>query len=159
MKRIPLTQGFEATIDDEDYDRVNKFKWCVYYDPKHRRTAYAIRGSWINGKSRQIRLHRFILDVTDPNIKIDHKNHNGLDCRRQNLRIATHQQNLRNRQKTTSTTSSKFKGVTSVRNVWRTQIWFGGRNHIGYFRTEIEAAKAYDKVAKQYFGEFAKTNF
>lgn len=104
-----------------------------------------------------IALHRELLGVTDPKIIVDHRNGDTFDCRRSNLRIATHQQNMANR------ANSKFrslpKGVKRYGGGFRASIQDHGQIiHLGCFYCPIEAAKAYDKAAIDIFGEFARTN-
>lgn len=93
--------------------------------------------------------------------KIDHKNGNGLDNRLKNLRIATESENSRNQNKR-RTNKSGFKGVSwgTRDNKWRSYITINGKfKSLGYYSSKEDAAKAYDKAAIKYFGEFAKTNY
>lgn len=92
---------------------------------------------------------------------VDHINHNGLDNRKANLRIATFSENRRNSRKAKDT-SSKYKGVSWHKNnkKWHAGININGRRkHLGSFDDEIQAAKAYDEVARKYHGEFSSLNF
>jgi hypothetical protein len=147
MKKIPLTQGKFALIDDRDYVRVSKFKWCALL---RGRTWYASRRS---GRSSQY-LHRFILN--EPASWVDHKNGNGLDNRRRNLRPATCSQSSINRLKFCSNTSGQT-GVDKDRGSWRARIQFRGcRYSLGTFASFQLAAAAYRKATKQLFGEFAR---
>jgi len=160
MKEIKLTLGQVALVDDEDFEYLNQFKW---HANKSNDTFYAGRSSSGKGgvKRKAIWMHRQLLGLEDPSIKGDHIDHNGLNNQRHNLRVATHSQNVRN-VKSNKNTSSKYKGVGKVKNCerWHAQIQCDKRKiHIGYFKDEIEAAKAYDKKAKELFGEFAFLNF
>ncbi len=159
MKEIKLTQGKVALVDDEDFEYLNQFKWYAY---KSRNTFYAGRKLRLGVNKRAIIImHREILGLKDSEIKGDHIDHNGLNNQRYNLRIATNAENCKN-QKPREGCSSKYKGVSWHK---RDKIWSVGirinerRKHIGYFEDEIEAAKAYDKMAKLHFGEFACLNF
>lgn len=94
------------------------------------------------------------------NMQIDHKNDNGLDNRKLNLRVCTSGQNAQNRPSQKGA-SSKFKGVSwsKKKKKWRSVLHQNDKSiHIGYYDNEIEAACAYDKAAKELFGEFAYLN-
>jgi hypothetical protein len=151
---VPLTKGKIALVDAHDYQKkVKQFKW--FWD-KH----YANRTCFCQGKRNKhnIRLHRYILSAREGE-QVDHINGNTLDCRRENLRICTSAQNNMNRRKQPNV--SGYKGVHKTRgNKWIAHITFNRKmRHIGQFSTAEEAAKAYDKKAKELFGEFAKLNF
>ena len=156
MKQIKLTQGQYALVDDEDFDELNQYKWHAYYDPNTK--SYRAITS--------ISMHRKIMN-TPRGMQTDHINHNTLDNRKQNLRICTHRQNQYNRVKHKNTTS-KYKGVylakqkykDKIYRYWMAYIFFNGKSiNLGHFKTEIQAAHAYDKQAKELFGKFALLNF
>lgn len=154
MKRIQLTQGKVALIDDEDYARVMQFKWH----------ASQIRGKWYASTTgegdKTFYLHRLIMNAPS-GVQVDHENNNGLDCRRQNLRIASALENQSNRGMQKNNTSG-FKGVTydDRRRKYQARIQTRGKKlHIGYYATAEQAARAYDKFALVLHGEFANTNF
>lgn len=165
MKQIPLTQGKFALVDDEDYEYLNQFKW---YALRHGNTYYAIRNlQSVNGKRTSLKMHRVILGITDPKILIDHKNKNGCDNTRNNLREASHSQNMANvsyRKKDSSSSylgvnlsGSKYKGKRYSR--WCAQITKDRvKYHLGHFLNEKEAAMAYNNAAIKLHGEFAKLN-
>lgn len=149
MKIIPLTQGYEALIDDEDYVKLSAYSWHAL---NHKERGYIYAAT--NYKGKTLYLHNLI---TGWKI-VDHKNHNTLDNRKENLRKSTHQQNCFNTRKHKDAVHSKYKGVTKQRR-WRARIRHNYKLiHLGYFNTEEEAALAYNEKAKQLFGEFANLN-
>lgn len=98
MKEIKLTKGYVALVSDEDFERVNAFKWCASIESRGTK-VYAIRRKMINGKRVKIRMSHFVLDVPPGTLPlgtvIDHKNHDGLDNRRENLEIISQTENMR----------------------------------------------------------------
>lgn len=145
-------------VDEDDFERVNKYKWFSFYKKKNKRKKYIKSTSKINGK--QITLHRFILNVTDPSIHVDHINGNPLDNRKENLRTCTISENNRNKSSHKNSTSA-YLGVCYVKskNKWECSIMYNKKRVFRkIFDTEIEAAKAYNEYAKKYFGEFANLN-
>ncbi|MCO6011461.1 HNH endonuclease [Actinoallomurus purpureus] len=155
MKKIPLSRGLVALVDDEDYDRVVTVgKW--YANPSDR-TFYARKNFWRDGRCTSIRMHNLITGWP----YVDHINGNGLDNRRANLRPATQAQNAKNRRRRSDNTSG-FKGVSRHRDRrrWAAAIYIAGRRrHLGLFNDPTDAAKAYDAAASKAFGEFAHLNF
>lgn len=166
---IELTRGKFALVDWEDLPLVENHEWCAYFNPSSG-LFYARTGVYapelgrrkIKGfKFRTVAMHRLIMDVTDPKIFVDHINHDTLDNRRSNLRLANNSQNQGNRLKGRNNISG-FKGVSwySRDGVYRAQISINGKGtHIGYYDTAEDAARAYDKVARSVHGEFALVNF
>lgn len=156
-KEIPLTQGKVALVDDEDYESVNQYKWYANNDGK---TFYA-RRNIPKGPRRQetILLHRVILDAPK-DMTVDHINGDGLDCRRENLRLATKMENNHNHRHK-SNNKSGYTGVFFRKDIekWAASIGVENRRiHLGMFSSPEEAAYAYDKAAKVYYGEFARFN-
>jgi|SRR5208282_2729096 len=166
MKVIPLTKGYAASVDDDDFGRLNAFKWCALVIRRRDGSVlhvYAVRWVAIAGEKRILQyMHRFITDVTDPKTHVDHENHDGLNNQRHNLRIATPMQNHGNQLKQSFPASSKFKGVywDKQQRRWIAQLQTHGRSKkLGRFCSEEAAALAYDSAARELFGEFAQTNF
>ena len=157
MKKIPLTRGMVALVDDNDFEWLSQWKWYAVFS---KGTYYAVRSHRnANGKRTSIKMHRQILDITDSSIQVDHKNLKSLDNQRDNLRACTAVENCRNRSVRIGT--SQFKGVCwkKKHNQWVVRIRVNGRLiHLGYFKNEIEAARVYDSMAIKLFGEFAATN-
>ncbi len=157
MKEIPLTKGYVALVDDEDFDLVSRFTWHARED---HRTVYAGTRMPKDGRLVFMRMHRLILNAPS-DMQVDHINHNGLDNTRANLRVCTHAQNQHNLS-FKSNNSSGYKGVDwkKDKRKWRAKISLGGNpKHIGYFACPIEAAQAYDRKALELFGDFAALNF
>lgn len=155
MKKIKLTQGKFTKVDDLDYKFLNQWKW---YAIKSRNTYYARRAIYVNGKQKILFMHRVILN-TPPGKLTDHADGDGLNNRRYNLRDCNNSQNMMNRR---PSGKSKYLGVCrkTNRNCFEAQINVNKKKlHLGYFKIEKNAAKAYDKAAKKYFKEFANLNF
>lgn len=157
---IPLTQGQFAIVDAKNYEWLMQWKWCALTSKNSYRPIRAIkkRGKWTT-----LYMSRFILNAPD-NLQVDHINHNILDNRESNLRICDQSQNNAN-QLIRMDGKSKYKGVSWDKTKKRKKRWvaeikyYGKKFHLGHYRTETEAAKAYDAKALELFGEFAYTNF
>ena len=109
---------------------------------------------------KQVPINRFILNIEDPKVLVDHKSGSWFNNLESNLRPSTKSQNAMNQQNQEGT-SSKYKGVCwhAPSKKWRAYIKINGKQiHLGYFNTEIEAARAYNKAALELFGEFANLN-
>lgn len=153
MKTIELTQGKVALVDDEDFDYLNQWNWCAT-SRKNRRRWYACR----RDGSQMLFMHVVISGIKGA----DHKDNDGLNNQRNNLRPANASQNGGNRGKGVGKKTSKFKGVCwdKSKNKWMASIHFNYKGiFLGRFHKEKDAALAYDAAARKYFGEFAKTNF
>jgi hypothetical protein len=154
VKEIPLTQGQVALIDDEDYELVSQYHW---YAQKNAHNFYAKAHRPENHDSI-ISMHSLIMGAK-PGQQVDHKNSNACDNRKENLRFCTGSQNKQNQKSYYGT--SKYKGISWVKRVskWEARILVNGKKlFLGLFSDEIEAAKAYNNAAQDYFGEFAKIN-
>ena len=154
VRRIPLTRGKFALVDAADYYRLAKFNWY---------TKEPTKGIFYAGGSRNKKsftMHRMIMNAPG-HLVVDHIDRNGLNNCRSNLRLCTPAQNVRN---TFSHKfgSSRYKGVNwhKIKNKWRAVIQLNNKKyHLGYFKNEIDAAKAYYKKAGQLHGDFACLNF
>jgi hypothetical protein len=147
---IPLTRGKTAIIDAMDVPLVWGFWQAFRTDGNDKWYAHS--------KQRNVYLHRLLMPPPLGFIT-DHKNRDGLDCRRSNLRFATRAQNSQN--KAHPRTASVFKGVSKkAGRRWSALITVNKKKiHLGHFDTAEEAARAYDAAAIEYFKEFAALNF
>ena len=156
MKRIPLTQGQFALVDDGDFRRFGNFKWYAAWDRK-RQEFRAVRGIKKNGKVKTVRLHRAIMGAKNWSMKVDHINHNPLDNRRDNLRVCTHTENCRNRRGPQKNSTSGVRGVywNKLYGKWQARIRIGGKNkHLGVFVEKSKAASAYASANRTRYGKF-----
>jgi hypothetical protein len=177
MKLIELSKRgknrgkYFAQVDDADYEWLNSFNWNL---KEYKNTIYVRSAMSKNGKMVTVYMHRFIMGVDDENIQVDHKDHNTLNHQRHNLRKCTRSQNQMNKR---PRGSSKFLGVskatikskhkrkdgtinTNPSIYWLSRIRINGKSkNLGYFKSEIEAAIAYDEAAKIHHVEFANLNF
>lgn len=145
-------------VDADDFERVAAFRWHRTASGKHHR--YAVTETKIDGKRVRLVMHRFILDLTDRRLEVDHINGDGLDNRKENLRLATHAENLRNRAKRHFSVESPYKGVGRAGGRWAAGLMVNGSQVIlGVFDTAEDAARAYDDAARTHHGEFAAFNF
>ncbi|MCD4832045.1 MAG: hypothetical protein K8R02_09650 [Anaerohalosphaeraceae bacterium] len=154
--RIRLTQNEYAFVDPEDYIALSHCRWQL---KKTKQTGYAVRGISVGGVKKTIYMHREIMRPRG-DLLIDHVNHNGLDNRKSNLRLATYAQNNWNSSKK-KPRGSRFRGVKMQKGTkkWRAVICHNKKAmHLGYFDRDVDAARAYDKAAKKLRGDFAILN-
>lgn len=158
MKEIKLTRGFVALVDDEEFEYLNQFKWHAHKCGSNKIYAKRmIRVKGIKG-SLTVLMHRDIMEVVDQdNIILDHKDGNGLNNQKANLRIATPTQNRMNSR---PHGKIKYKGVYLNKGKYMARIRLGNKPliYLGRFSTPEDAARAYDKAAAELFGEFAHLN-
>lgn len=156
MKLVALTKGFFAKVDDEDFHRVASHSWCVL-DLRRRRNGLLYAQSRIGGKI--IYLHRFVT-AAKPGTEVDHKNGDGLDCRKRNLRVVTRLENSRNRR---HLYKNNITGVTGVsfdrtRGKFKVDISVRGKTFaIGRFATLEDAAEARKKAEVTIWGRNWRT--
>jgi len=157
MKLIPLTHGKFAQVDDDDYEWLSQFNWCVQgnYAARAKSKKRGEKGAFF------VFMHRAVMGLGDKrgiDRIVDHINRNSLDNRKENLRICTQSENLVN-----SRINNKFgyKGVVKFAcGKYQAMIWNGKKNlHLGNYSELEDAARAYDAAAKMMHGEFASLNF
>lgn len=152
MKIIPLTQNRFALVDNEDYKKLSKQKWCVS-------SGYAVYGRSKGKNPLHFKMHRIIMNAKKGE-DIDHIDGNRLNNQKSNLRIADRTQNQMNR-KIQVNNKSGYKGVTWCKrtNKWIVQIRVKTKTKfLGYYNDKKEAGKIYNENAIKYFGEFARLN-
>lgn len=163
MKEIPLTQGMVALVNDSDFERLSKYTWYSKRTSGKRLEFYAQRDDLASGLHKHIYMHREIM-AAPSGLQVDHINFDGLDNRRDNLRLCTRSENSWHTRKYVDG-KHKYKGVsqdprTTLAKRWKAQISSNNmRRDSKRFATAVEAAHAYDDMARQYHGEFAVLNF
>ncbi len=151
MKKVKLTRGKFATVDNDVYEKVNKYNW--YYIEG----GYAARDDFSSGKRKMVYMHRFIMDPPEGMV-IDHINGKKHDNRKENLRICTHRQNSWNAKKRTDNKSG-YRGVSwdKSKQKWGVRLKVGNLYKFGgYFTNKIEASKRYGELVEKYRDEFSK---
>jgi len=152
MKEIKLTQGKVALVDDEDYEYLNQWNW--YASKRSNGSFIAIRT--VNKK--KVLMHRVIMN-TPENLIVDHIDHNSLNNQKSNLRNCTHSQNAQNMKLYCEGIFHKGISWDKVNEKWKAYIRVNGKLiHLGRFKDEENAARAYNTAATKYFGEFAYLN-
>lgn len=155
MKKIALTRGQFALVDDTDFEWLNQWKW--YYQP-HRQTGYAKRTQRIDGKKTHISMHHLVIGKPPIGLVTDHMDCNGLNNQRHNLRFCTDAENKRNRDKTKQN-SSGIKGAYWQKQInrWYSRIQVNGKSiYLGTFDTAQLAGEAYNRAAIIHHGEFSR---
>ncbi len=156
MKKIKLTNGKYALVDDKDFEYLSQWKWKAL-DNEH--TWYAYRQGKENGINKRIYMHRVITNCPK-GLVVDHIKHNGLDNQRKNIRICSVSDNSRNKR---HKNKSGYKGVRyreNRENPFNPKIFLDGKEiGLGHYKDAKDAARIYDYKAKELFGEFAYLNF
>lgn len=158
MKKIILSKGQTAIVNDDDYEYLSKMSWHTL---KNKTTYYACHGERFGKKMKSILMHRLIMK-TPKGMETDHMDGNGLNNQKSNLRVCTISENRRNQTRKKLNCSSKFKGVSwnSAQKIWVANLQVDNKHvWLGRHHNEIDAAKAYDNAAREYFKEFACLNF
>lgn len=150
MKKLKLTQNKYALVDDKDFKYLSQFKWHII-------SKRYIARSYLG---KEILLHRDLLNPSKE-FEIDHIDGNPLNNQRNNLRLANHAENIRNRTRVNKNNSSGITGVCWFKRdkKWRARLMINGKEiHLGLFSKKEDAIKKREQAAKQYFGEFAYIN-
>lgn len=154
MKEILLTQGKIAVVDDDDFEYLRKHKW--HYARRYT-SEYAGTFLWTDKKNVLILMHRMVIGARKGE-EVDHKDCNGLNNQKDNLRLVTHSQNMQN----LKPRDGKYKGTSYRKDRGLFEAYIGtppNKQRLGHYCSEIAAACAYDYAAIELFGEFAKMNF
>lgn len=160
MKRIPVNNrngiAKYSLVDDEDYEWLSAFKWSFAGK------GYVARGVWNKTRVVHEKMSRIIMKAPDGK-EVDHIDLNKLNNQRSNLRLATHRQNSCHTGFISTPKSSRFKGVSWIERLGKWQAYIGGRDtkthkYLGIFKSEEEAAKAYNRAAIEMYGEWASPN-
>lgn len=157
MREIALTKGLVTVIDDADFDMLAAYRW---HAASSGGAFYAKHSQSVDGKSRPLWMHRFIMG-SPVGMIVDHIDGNPLNNRRANLRVVTHAQNMKNQRKSQKKGGcSPYKGVSRRGSKWIMQMKADYvQIRSGPYETALEAAFAYDEMARKHHGEFARLNF
>lgn len=150
---VPLTKGYEAVIDAADVPLVAAWRWVARVRPW---TTYAVRTDYTTGRKVEVKMHR-VIAAPPPHLDVDHRDLNGLNNTRSNLRVATREENARNTSLRKDNRSG-IRGVGLTRNgKWRARISFNGASTmLGTFNCKTAAAVAYAKASAKLHGEFGR---
>lgn len=157
-KLILCAPGHTALVDDADFYALSEFKWRAVPCGTKKDHSRPARTERVDGKVRTIFLYRQLLDAP-AGLCVDHINGDVWDNRRCNLRLCTRGENVRN-QAGHRDRKSPYKGITKKRQRWFAHVAVNGRSYwTSGYATPEEAARAYDKIALEHHGEFARLNF
>ena len=160
FRRIPLAEGKYVLLDPDDYERIAHYTWNLITDGNNKYAVRFVEGSRTRSH-KTISMHREIFS-SPKGLCVDHINGNGLDNRKENLRLASKMQNCWNRKKMRGNCTSRFKGVwwNKKSKKWESSVFCDGKSHyLGFFNDEEAAARAYDAKARELYGEYARPNF
>lgn len=160
MKEIQITQGNKAVINDDDFDKVSRYKWYSVTPVKCTWQRYAAAKNYPDGGFKTILMHRLIMNAPK-GVVVDHKDGNGLNNQRSNLRLCTDTQNKHNC-RLSSTNKSGYRGVSFHDKTKKFRAYISKNNktiHLGLYETSEDAARARDKICEELRGEFAVLNF
>jgi len=157
---LHTAQGYAYQIDAEDADKVIGIKWHTDNGYLTHTVTKRTEAIFNQPAGSAVKMHRWIMDAPK-DMQVDHINHDRSDNRRSNLRLCTQSEN--NCNKPSWAGQSRYKGVSlrkdSPHKPWRAIVYYGGRKHcLGSYKTEEEAALAYNEAARQYQGEYAVLN-
>lgn len=158
MKKIQLTRGMVAIVDDEDFESLNQRKW---FAANNRGNFCACRVMRTQFQEHKIKMCNVIMNVPEGMV-VNYKDGNRMNNRKENLRVCTKSQAQQNQKPQQRNKSSEYKGVSRLKNrgKWMAYIKVNGNDvYLGVYKQEIDAALAYDEAAEKYFGEFARPNF
>lgn len=151
---IPLNNGMYSMVDIEDVNLLTNHSWSLSND------GYVVSGIVRDGKQITIRMHRLILKDVPEDKDVDHVDMDKLNNRKYNLRVASKAENQRNVGIRKDNTSG-FKGVSYEKSTGKYKAYIrlnGKMKNLGRFSCPIQASEAYDKAAKELFGDFARLN-
>lgn len=159
MREIQLSKGYVALVDDADYEALGVFKWsAAVRKSANSQRVYACRVYQVEGYQTMVLMHKFLAGLHGLG-DVDHRDGNGLNNQRLNLRSCSRTQNNANaiKRRRGGQSSSRFIGVSHHRETgkWGCQL---KKRHIGLFRDEADAATAYNFAALEEYGEFARFN-
>ncbi len=156
---IPVNKGLRAKIEAEDYDRVMEHTWRVIKKDSGR--LKVVTNVMTKLGNRQVSLGQFLMNPPKGKMVYPRRFMEGLDYRKSNLIVCTMKERQRILPKSRNHGSSRFKGVSFVQSLkrWRSSIKVDGKSiSIGVFTSELEAAAAYNKAAREHFGDMAYQN-
>lgn len=152
---LPIHGGLFALVDDEDFERLSKFKWHL----SHRKGwVYVVRSNRIGAITYKPYLHREVMGAVKGQ-QIDHRDRNPFNNQKCNLRFSNQSQNMMNRTRSLKS-KNKFRGVSPSHGKWFARVKVRGKTVCSKcFDREEDAAKAYDNMARDLHGDFAVLNF